>query len=409
MKRYSPKQAKLHNKATETGKPGSAALDSIDLAKSDREKSLWPIPRRLMTALVISATLCLALASLTYGTNDVLYFQSIAAKAAHDGTAALYRDGARLVAYHPESVQPMTQPPSVLAPLAGLQYLENVSDVPFRFWFRLLTTIAHLASAVFLWRIVSLKAAIYYVLCPAAIMIAGFHGNSDPLVVAMLLASIYAAECRCPALSGALFGIGCSIKVWPLFLALAFLLGLKTWRARFYFCTLAMAVAATLAFPHILADPWLIISKVLGYHSSSGMWGLSQRPSYVRIGIPFTFTAIAVATVYLRMRNASLSYMIGSSIILFLVLTPGFGVQYLMWILPFCFLFGGQVAEAVYAASSVFLVIVYTYWSGGIPWYFADALIKHSGSGVVGYFAAVCWVTLAVSTYIALSRAPGDG
>jgi len=89
--------------------------------------------------------------------------------------------------------------------------------------------------------------------------------------------------------------------------------------------------------------------------------------------------------------------MIGSSIILFLVLTPGFGVQYLAWILPFCFLFGGQATNVVYAASSVFLAVIYTYWSDGIPWYFADALRQHSGYEVVVYFAAVCWVALAIS------------
>ncbi len=108
---------------------------------------------RLRIALAISATVCLALASLTYGTNDVLYFQSFVAKAAHDGTAALYRDGAKLIAYHPESIAPMTHPPAILAPLAGLQYLESASGIPFRFWFRLVTTIAHLIAGLFVWRL----------------------------------------------------------------------------------------------------------------------------------------------------------------------------------------------------------------------------------------------------------------
>lgn len=373
-------------------------ISMTDLEKPGREKSLRSIPKPMMAALVISAALCLALASLTYGTNDVLFFQSYVAKAAHDGTAALYRHGANLVAYHPEWVEPMAHPPAMLTLWRAVQYLENVSGIPFRFWFRLLTIMAHLASAVFVWRLATAKAAIYYVLCPAAIMIAGFHGNSDPLLVVMLLASVYAAECQCrPGLSGVLFGIACSIKLWPLCLVLAFMLGLKTWRDRLHFGALALVVVATTALPHILADPRLIISCVLGYRSNSGLWGLSQWPSYVRIGVPVTFSVIAIAVVYLRKRNASLTYMVGSSIILFLVLTPGFGVQYLAWILPFCFLFGGQTTNAVYVASSVFLAVIYTYWSGGIPWYFADALRQHNGYEVVVYFAAVCWVTLAVS------------
>jgi hypothetical protein len=356
----------------------------------------------LRIALGISAAVCLALASLTYGSNDVLYFQSFAAKAAHDGTAALYRDGAHLIAYHPESIAPMTHPPAILAPLAGMQYLENATGIPFRFWFRLVTTIAHLIAGLFVWRLISAKAAIYYVLCPAAIMIAGFHGNTDPLVVALLLACIYAAERKRPALSGALFAMACSVKVWPLFLVPAFGLGLESWRARLRFCISAAGVAAALTFPYLFGDSKAILSNLLGYHGSAGMWGLSQRPWYARVGVPVTFSAIAGLVVYLRVRHASLIYMIGSSILLFLVLTPGFSVQYLAWILPFCFLFGSQVGGAVYATSSVFLAIVYTYWSGGVPWYFADSLIPHAGSGLVGYSAALCWMTLAISIVSAI-------
>jgi hypothetical protein len=353
----------------------------------------------MVASLVTAAVLCLALASFTYGTNDLLVFQSYVAKAAREGTAALYRDGVSPAGFHPGWVQPMIHPPAMLTLCTGIQYLENLSGIPFRFWFRLLTTIGYLTSAVFVWRFATAKAAIYYALCPAAIMISGFHGNSDPLVVAVLLASVYASECNGrPAMSGVLYGIACSIKVWPLFLLLAFALGLKTWRARLRFGALALAVVVTLAFPHILADPRLILSTVFGYRSSIVCdWGLSRWPVYARFGIPFTFTAIAVTVLCLHKQNAKLSYMIGSSIVLFLVLTPGFGVQYLAWILPFCFLFDQYVASAVYAASSVFLAIIYTYWTGGIPWYFADAVRQRSGSEVVIYFAGVCWLTLAIS------------
>jgi hypothetical protein len=374
-----------------------------DLAESGRGKSLREMPGPMMAALLISAMECLALAAMTYGTSDVLFFQSYAVKAAHDGATALYRDGANLVAYHPDHVERMAHPPAMLDLWEAVQYVEKASGIPFRFWFRLLTIIANLVSAVFVWKLATAKAAIFYVLCPAAIMIAGFHGNSDPLIVAALLASVYAAECKGrSALSGVLYGVALSMKVWPLFLILAIMLGLKTWRARFCFGTLALATVAALALPHILTNPRLIISSVFGYRSISGWWGLSLLPSYVHIGVPLTFAAIAVAAVYLRKRNASLSYMTGSSIILFLVLTPGFGVQYLAWVLPFCFLFGNHVVLGVYATSSAFVAVTYTFYSGGIPWYFADALIRHSGFEVVICFGAVCWIVLAASAMTSL-------
>jgi len=367
------------------------------------KQSIRSMPLTLWAALIISGVLCLTLASLTYGTNDILFFQSYTVKAAHNGTAALYRDGASLVAYHPEWVEPMAHPPAMLTLWAAVQHLQDVSGMPFRFWFRLLTITAYLASTVLLWQLATAKAAIYYALCPAAIMISAFHGNSDPLIVALLLASIFTAEYKGrPAISGLLYGMALSIKVWPLFLALAFMLSLKTWRDRLYFGGLAALAVAALAFPHILADPRLIVATVLGYRSRILCeWGLSRWPLYARAGAPFAFAAVAAAAVYLHKRNASLTRMVGSSILVFLVLTPGFGVQYLAWILPFCFLFGSRVTGAIYAASSIFVAVIYTYWSGGIPWYFADALTQHSGSEVVLFFAGGCWITLAISAVLA--------
>lgn len=359
-----------------------------------------------MAALAVSAALCLALASLTYGTNDVLFFQSYAVTAARDGATALYRHGAPLVAWHPKSVEPMAHPPAMLTLWTAVQYAQNVSGVPFRFWFRVLTTLAFLASAVLVWRLANAKAAIYYALCPTAIMISGFHGNSDPLVVAMVLTAVYAAECRHrPGWAGVCYGIACSIKVWPLFLVVAFMFGLKTGRDRLRFGVLAVATAAALAFPYILADPALILSKVFSYRSDSGRWGLSQWPAYVPIGVPLAFLAVVATAIYLRKREASLTCLVGWSILLFLVLTPGFGIQYLAWILPFCFLFGGRVTAAVYAISSVFLASLYTYLSGGLPWYFADMLITRAGSPAITYFAELCWLTLAVSAVTSLRSA----
>jgi hypothetical protein len=371
--------------------------------------ALRKMPQSLVAAILVSMILCLALDALTYGTNDVLFFQSYNAKAARDGAVALYRDGAHLVAYHPEWVVPMAFPPGMLNLWAAVQHAEGATGIPFRFWFRLLTTIAYLISIVLVWRLVSTEAAIYYALCPAAILISGFHGNADPMVVAALLASIYAAENRGrAALSGVLFGLAFSIKLWPLFLVPAFLLGLRTWRARIWFSVSAAAAAAVLALPHILADPKFIISVIMRHRPVSGFWGFSAiRPSYLGIGVPITFGAITVAAVYLRRRKMSLMYMAGSSILLFLVLAPSFGIQYLRWILPFCFLFGRPVTLGVYAATSVFLAFRYTSWSDGLPWYFADAPRVHTGwvNDLAGHLGAACWLTLGIAAVACLNLA----
>jgi hypothetical protein len=86
-----------------------------NLAESGRGKRLMSMPKPMMAAMIISASLCLALTLLTYGTNDVLFFQAYAVKAAHDGTAALYRDGASPRAFHTKWVESAAAlPPAML-------------------------------------------------------------------------------------------------------------------------------------------------------------------------------------------------------------------------------------------------------------------------------------------------------
>jgi hypothetical protein len=73
---------------------------------------------------------------------------------------------------------------------------------------------------------------------------------------------------------------------------------------------------------------------------------------------------------------------IGWAFLVFLILTPGFGLQYLSWLVgPGLFL--GVVGFGLYTvAASVFLFRVYTYWSGGFPWYFANSQVRGQWWGV---------------------------
>jgi hypothetical protein len=75
----------------------------------------------------------------------------------------------------------------------------------------------------------------------------------------------------------------------------------------------------------------------------------------------------------LSRRPVSLYGRCAISTFLFLWIIPGFGVQYLAWLVPFALFFGEVWTIAVYASSSVFLFAVYTFWPGGFPWYYADS------------------------------------
>jgi len=69
--------------------------------------------------------------------------------------------------------------------------------------------------------------------CPAAIVIAGFHGNTDAVMVFFLVLSFYALECwRSVLLCGLFLGLASEIKATPLLLVPALMLFLSTRRDR---------------------------------------------------------------------------------------------------------------------------------------------------------------------------------
>jgi hypothetical protein len=112
-----------------------------------------PFACGLIVALAIGVTLSFS----TYGTNDILFFKSYAVKAAQVGVAPLYRDGANLVEFHPQWVEQMAHPPGAIRLWQTALWVEQKTGVPFRVWFRLLTTLAHAATACALYRLMGVR------------------------------------------------------------------------------------------------------------------------------------------------------------------------------------------------------------------------------------------------------------
>jgi uncharacterized membrane protein len=282
--------------------------------------------------------------------------------------------------------------------LHAMLWLDQHTRVPFRVWFRILTMLAHVLTAGALYRILGARAATAFVLCPAAIMIAGFHGNSDPIVVAFLIWAVYGAEAGWqPSLTGLLFAAACSVKVWPLFLIPAFCFHLANWRQRAAFLTTATVAGLVFGAPYAFQFPTLIATNVFGYRGLSGWWGLSALfAGYEHFGTPLAFAAVALISFYLHRTGFRLYGVVGGAIAVFLVFTPGFGVQYLAWLLPFSFFLGWRLVASFYAVSTALLVAAYTHWSGGFPWYFADSFRPDWLTWMMLDIAKVCWLVLVI-------------
>lgn len=337
--------------------------------------------RMLLVAAAFAFALKAALAWTSYGTNDVQTFEQMLETLQQRGARYLYLEGTDIVLDgRIVGRMPMNHPPTVLAMLRLGGALRDVTGLRLGFWLRLWCALADLLTLWALYRLFGLArerwmGILLVALAPASIMISGFHGNTDPIMIAFVVLAVYLLEKRdAPWRAGAAFGLACSIKVWPLVLAPAFLLSDGPLRRRATFVASALGTALALALPWHAAGFGLMAQRVFRYGSLPGWWGITYLVQGSQAATRIAMVAcVLVGTAYMHRRVPSLFARCAVLTFLFLFLSPGFGPQYLAWAVPWTVAAGWRSAAAWHAAAGVFLFGMYTAWSGGFPWDFANA------------------------------------
>jgi hypothetical protein len=297
------------------------------------------------------------------------------------GAEELYRNGTAVTIDGREVGRlVMNHPPFSLHLLQVWGALAGWTGLTLGFWMRFTCAVADAVVVWLVWRMPSRAreewaAVLLVALAPAAILVSGFHGNTDPIMIAFVVAAVYLLESGAPAaVAGAAFGVACSVQVWPLVLVPALLLSMRPWRAKAAFSASAAATAFVIGLPWIVPAAPQIISKVLGYSSMSGWWGLTYvLPVAYRPGVgTLMWAGVAAAQAWMHERVQSLYAQCAVVSALFLLLASGFGPQYLAWVVPFTAAAGWLCMLPFSIASACYLLGLYTAWSHG--WLgFADA------------------------------------
>ncbi|HUP49678.1 MAG TPA: hypothetical protein VNA04_12905 [Thermoanaerobaculia bacterium] len=382
--------------------------------------------RVLVIAAAAGLLARLLLAFTSIGTNDVLlnlYFGTLAGK-----YSVLFAYG---------QADFMNHPPLSLLLMDWYLRIASYTGLEFPVVFR---TVQSLADGVTAAAIVHLgrdsrsrAAAVAFLLCPAAIFISGFHCNTDPMMLTLLTLSILAARNDRFLLAGVLLGASFGIKIVALFAApLIFLAaGRRRWDFAAGFLLLAMLIFA----PSALAGGPAVLSNVLGYSGWRSAWGISGLAQWIyhRLGAgPDAAPWLAVSQIY----SSYGTFVLGAGLLLFywlfwrrlgagapaelltravpvvylivLALAPRFGVQYLMWPLP---LLPFVLPRALYLVTclvfSGYLFAAYTIWSGGFPWWYADAMADHPLKWILTDSGFLVWawiVTVAVIAIVHIHR-----
>lgn len=323
--------------------------------------------RVLALALAAGFAARLWFVATTYGTNDAAFMTLWADLAERFGVAGAYAHNRLL-----------NHPPLSLWIIRELARLGNVADL-----LRLVQIAADGASFAILLRLGRTTApALLYFLSPVAILISGFHCNTDPTMICLILGAVVLLD-RYPAASGGLLALASGIKILPLLIVPLFWVaaGKRRWRWAGAFAFVFAAVYV----PAVIAGGAPVLRNVFGYAGEILWWGFPALAA--RLDLPAAFVigharalrflvvalCVAVCALYAR-RGGSLPAAIAVTYAGVLFIATGIGVQYLLWPLPFLpFVCRRAESLVLHAASTVLIASMYTSWSRGWPWTYADS------------------------------------
>jgi uncharacterized membrane protein len=373
------------------------------------EETVAPARSRALTiAILIGLAARVALVATSIGTNDVPFMLLWAKYARQFGIAHAYSRQWEL-----------NHPPLSLLIIHWTDLTAQRLGIEFTDLLRLLQVAADLCTTLALAAIARIRsvvpdAALLFILSPAAIAISGFHCNTDPTMIALLVVSLLLLLRGHGFAAGLVFAASVGIKIIPLLVLPVMLVMARELRIRLA-AACAIGVAAIFA-PVVAIGGPAVLRNVFGYSGFAGKWGLPAlmltiegwiaRPRttvlfhfalwYAQNGKYLVVIAIAALSLALWRRRDAPIGAIATVMLLVLALAPGFGIQYLVWPLPLLpYAVGRRMLVAVYGAIAIYVPMTYTIWSQGFPWWYADSIAPVPGKSLVTAAGLIVWIVIA--------------
>lgn len=366
--------------------------------------------KTLLIVLGLATLLKLWISASTFGTNDVKYWGWF-----------MHYVGTRDILSIYQEVEFYNHPPVMSVYLIILHKLLGDNSSWFPFVLRLPAIISDVITTLLVYTLAqrffsekrAVASALVVALSPVLIQISGFHGNTDPVFTCIVLLAAYTLLVTKRAITaGFLFGCAFSIKVVPLICIPYFFFMNPTWRSRVTFFG-ATFIALVCGFAYNIAhDAQGLLRNVFLYKSHLQVWGISELFPTVPLAVMDRGLKLAIVTGlsalagwgWLRRRYVTdererllIAFQtLGLTYLTFLVFTPGFGVQYLSWLVASTVFLNLGGAIGFNILGGAFLFSVYTFWNRGFPWYNADSDFVGMWTGLPATLDLALWCYLAV-------------
>lgn len=358
----------------------------------------------LLVALLMFAAK-VAVAASTYGTRDINHWHDFVEAVAAHGPVGIY--GVQFASS-------FYNHPPLVGYLLEAVHMGTEHGITVQFSIRALAALADVGSALIVFELVRRRrglseatiAGALVGASPVLFVVSGYHGNTDPIFMFLVLAGLYLiADLDRPGLAGAAVALALGIKIVPVVVVPA-LLVLAWRRGRRSLLEFTLAGALTLAvtwLPALIGQGAAVRRDVLEYAGANvPQWGLIQighwfgDPGWAGFladsgRFPVVLLCALAPAALVWWREERVAEAVALALIAFLFLSPAFGSQYTAWAIAPAYLLGVRWASVYNLAGGALMIEVYTRWNHGLPWDYADEW-GFDRAEVVGFF--VLWIVL---------------
>ncbi|NNG35989.1 glycosyltransferase family 39 protein [Nakamurella aerolata] len=362
-------------------------------------------------ALVVKVVLALT----TWGSNDIGHWLAFVDAARQTGPVDIYA--------FPFDTTPWNgrwsfynHPPLIGFYLQLVIWLQDSGIAP-EVTIRVVSSLFDVAAALLVYALLrrrtveraALAGGLAVALSPVLIIISGFHGNTDPMFMALVLAAVYLlADRRAAAWSGVCFALAVGVKVVPLVAGPVLLFA--AWRqgrgVALRWLAGAGLTSAVFWLPAVLQHGRILLHNVFGYGGTDYYqgWGVGRLSVWVAgpevwrtVAGGGTVVVVLCALLPLGLLvllarrgvdgSAVLPGVVALSLAGFCLLTPTFGTQYLVWGVAPAVLLAPWIGAVFQLVAGGWLFWLYTRWSGGLPWWEAKVADYTTGQLWLGLLA----------------------
>jgi uncharacterized membrane protein len=362
-------------------------------------------------------------AATTGGTRDIAHWKDFVAAVAAHGPVDIYSVSfARSYYNHPP----------LIGYLLEVVHFGAEHGITVQFSIRALASLADVGSALIVFELLRARRPLAQAqwggllvgLSPVLFVVSGYHGNTDPVFVFLLLLTVYLLVDRNrPVGSGVAFALAVGVKIVPVVAAPALAVYALRRGPR---CLGRFAGAAVVIFlitwlPALIGQGRAVKAHVLEYAGANvPQWGLIQIGHWMgdpgwadwlagsgRFAIVLVCALLPAVVVWFR--PVLIAEAVAFALVAFLFLSPAFGSQYTAWVVAAGYLLNQRWADVYNLGGGMLMIEVYSRWNGSLRWHTIDVWGFDRGE-VIAFL--VLWAALGAQLIVSgrwLVRAMMDG